>query len=490
MRRSYAIITCIMVLPAVAFTQQPCTDCMISLPDKLFGQINKTVVSMQHQLEQQTARYIDKIVRCEQQLRRRLMKTDSAAARRLFGEASLHWLQMDAMVNNRPGNTPYIPYLDTLRTSLQFLQQYPALLTNAQATASQATTGIAHIQALEGQLQRADAINQMLREREQYLRDQLQNFGFTKALNRLNKQVYYYSQQVNEYKELLKHPGKIERKAINLLSRSTVFQEFMRRHSQLAGLFRLPGNDDNLFIGAGYTSLQTREQVTGILQQQLSASGPNAQQQFQQQLQTAQAELGKLQDKLLRSSSRVGGHAGDMPSFTPNNQKTKSFKHRLELGTNLQSQKASHYFPVTTDIGFSLGYKLNDQSTAGIGASYKIGLGQGWNDIKITHQGAGIRSFIDWKIKNSFWCSGGFEMNYRAVLSDRNTTVPSTQTIPGSIVWQQSGLIGLSKKYQAGKKFTGKAQLLWDFLSYRQIPRSQPIVFRVGYDLPTFFSKP
>jgi hypothetical protein len=471
-----------MVLPAAAFAQQPCTDCVISLPDQLFGQIHKTSVAMQLQLERQRARYINKIVRGEQQLKRRLMKKDSAAARRLFSEASLHMWPIDSIVNDVQGNTPYIPYLDTLRSSLQFLQQYPALFSNAPATASQAAAGIAHLQALEDRLQRADAIHQLLREREQYLRDQLQGFGFTKALNRLNRQVYYYRQQVNEYKDLLKHPGNIERKAINLLSKSTVFQAFMRRHSQLAGLFRLPGNDEHAFSGVGYASLQTREQVKGILQQQLAASGPNAQQQFRQQLQTAQAELGKLQDKLLRSSSTGGGQADDMPSFAPNHQKTKSFKQRLELGTNLQSQKASHYFPVTTDIGFSLGYKLNDQSIAGVGASYKIGLGQGWNDIKITHQGAGIRSFIDWKIKNSFWCSGGFEMNYRAVLNNRNT---STHT-----VWQQSGLVGVSKKYQAGKKFTGKAQLLWDFLSYQQIPRSQPIVFRVGYDLPTVFRKP
>ena len=47
------------------------------------------------------------------------------------------------------------------------------------------------------------------------------------------------------------------------------------------------------------------------------------------------------------------------------------------------------------------------------------------------------------------------------------------------------GLIGLSKVIDVRSKFSKKTkvQLLWDFLSYQQIPRTQAIVFRVGYDL-------
>ncbi len=100
--------------------------------------------------------------------------------------------------------------------------------------------------------------------------------------------------------------------------------------------------------------------------------------------------------------------------FKPNNQKAKSFFKRLELGTNIQSQKANGFFPTTSDIGVSLGYKLNDKSIIGIGGSYKMGCGQNIRHINITHQGAGIRSFVDYKIKGSFWLISGYEMNYRS----------------------------------------------------------------------------
>ena len=77
--------------------------------------------------------------------------------------------------------------------------------------------------------------------------------------------------------------------------------------------------------------------------------------------------------------------------FSQTQQKTKSFFKRLEFGSNFQSQKSTYFFPATTDIGLSVGYKLNDKSILGIGASYKVGLGKGWNDIHISHQGIGLR---------------------------------------------------------------------------------------------------
>jgi hypothetical protein len=53
-------------------------------------------------------------------------------------------------------------------------------------------------------------------------------------------------------------------------------------------------------------------------------------------------------------------------------------------------------------LGLSVGYKLNDKSIIGIGASYKIGWGSSWKNISITNQGVGLRSFIDWQLKGAF----------------------------------------------------------------------------------------
>jgi len=140
----------------------------------------------------------------------------------------------------------------------------------------------------------------------------------------------------------------------------------------------------------------------------------------------------------------------------------------------MQTTHAAYYFPTTTDLGLSIGYKISDKNSIGIGASYKIGWGSDYRHISMSSQGASLRSYADINVKKTWYASGGFEYNY--------------QPVPGIDIgnpqsWTKSGLIGASKivsmKTKVFKKT--KVSLLWDFLSYEQVPRGQPVVFRVGY---------
>ena len=176
-----------------------------------------------------------------------------------------------------------------------------------------------------------------------------------------------------------------------------------------------------------------------------------------------------------------------MPNFKPNNQRTKSFWKRLEYGTNLQTAHGNYFYPTTTDMGLSVGYKLNNNSTIGIGGSYKMGWGQNIQHIALSSQGASLRSFLDTKLKGSFYVSGGFEYNYQPLsvtMQSTNTNGSQTPPLAGWSDWQQSGLIGFSKIISVKTKFfkQTRLQLMWDFLSYEQVPRAQPIKFRVGYN--------
>ena len=84
---------------------------------------------------------------------------------------------------------------------------------------------------------------------------------------------------------------------------------------------------------------------------------------------------------------------------------------------------------------------------------------------------------IDLKLKGSFWVSGGYEQNFKS-------EIKSIDQLKDRSAWQQSGLVGISKVISVKSKLfkKTKAQLLWDFLSYQQVPRSQAIIFRVGYN--------
>jgi hypothetical protein len=130
-----------------------------------------------------------------------------------------------------------------------------------------------------------------------------------------------------------------------------------------------------------------------------------------------------------------------------------------------------------SDLGLSVGYKLSNKSTVGVGASYKLGWGNGIQHIAFSSQGAGLRSFLEIELKKSFSATGGLEYNY-------TTPFSSYQQLRQWNDWTKSGLIGISKtvsmKSRVFKKT--KLQLLWDFLSYQQVPRTQPILFRIGYN--------
>jgi hypothetical protein len=227
------------------------------------------------------------------------------------------------------------------------------------------------------------------------------------------------------------------------------------------------------------TALQTRDQVTQAFQNQLGAGGPNVNSMIQQNVQSAQGQVNTLKDKL---NSLGGGGNGelDMPNFKPNTQRTKTLLQRLEYGTNIQSAQSSYFFPTTTDLGLSVGYKLNNNNTIGLGASYKMGWGKDFRHINITQEGVGLRSFLDMRLKGSFYASGGFEYNYQQPFS--GLIPPTSKEMITS--WQQSGLIGITKIVSLKTKVLKKSKLqfLWDFLSYQQRPQTQAFKFRIGYN--------
>jgi len=143
----------------------------------------------------------------------------------------------------------------------------------------------------------------------------------------------------------------------------------------------------------------------------------------------------------------------------------------------MATAKNNTLFPLTSDIGLSVGYRASGRLTVGLGAGYKLGLGQDIRHIHLSSQGVNLRSYIDWKIKKSFYLSGGMEMNY---LSEFN----SIKVLQDYSAWQKSALLGISKTVSLKTKFfkNTKVSLLYDFLHAYQVPQTRAIVFRAGYN--------
>lgn len=461
-------IACFFACLTVKAQDSSKVDKLISFPDKLFSALDKKASGIEGKLSRQTDKYLNRLQKQEHRLRKKMWKSDSTLAKQMFDGIDEKYKKLRASTGKMNKYTAaYSGHLDSLTTALLFVKGKDI------AGNPQLQKTLQQYQALQSKFNASNKVREYITQRKEMLKHQFERLGMVKQMKKFRQKAYYYEAQVKEYKAMLDDPSKAEQKLLSLVTRLPQFKDFFARNSVLGRMFPLPGSANT---SALVTGLQTRQ---AMMQSLAARFGPrnNINQQLQQNVQNAEGQLNQLKSRL--SSYGTGSYGNgdpDMPDFKPNSQKTKGFLKRLELGSNIQTVRARYFFPVTTDLGFSVGYKLNDKSVIGIGGSYKLGLGRGWNDIKLTHQGIGLRSYIDWKLKGQFYVSGGYEQNYLNVIH-------SFDQIKNISAWRSSGLIGLTRKYKLNKKFKGEVKLLWDFLSYRQVPASQPLVFRFGYSL-------
>lgn len=459
--------------------QDSTTLSMPAVSTKYVEQVTGKAARLERKVAGKTQKTLRAFAAKQNRLLRAFSRRDSVQAAQFFSQAKERMQHFEQQLQQPAAMTSYVPLLDTLKTSLKFLEKQQQWLGGN--FNGKLRKGLSAVNGLDGQLQQADRVNTFLREQRQLLRQQLDKFGFARSLRQLDKRAYYYGAQVQEYKQLIKDKKRLERKTLQLLSQTKPFQDFMKKNSLLATLFRMPVDDPNdpAYLQS-LAGLQTRTQITQLIQRQIGASGPGAMQQMQNVFSQAQSQLQQVQDRL---KDKIGGGSSDaeVPNFRPNNQKVKSFGRRIEWGTNIQSQRSNGFFPLTSDIGLSVGYKLNNRSVIGVGGSYKVGWGTSFRNMRVTHEGVGLRSFVDYQLKKTFWLTGGYEMNYRNVIRH-------IDELKDISAWQRSGLIGISKKLAIENKFlkATKVQVLWDFLSYRQVPRPSPFVFRVGYSFSSF----
>ncbi len=446
------------------------------VPVKYLNAVENKIDKYSNRITGKTEKTLAKLSKWENKIKNILDQVSPETSAKLFGNNAITFSSLlkklqDGKAIIEGYKTKYNEYRDKLTTSVKYLEdQNDKLNKNMIMPINSAKKKLAE---LEEDISNTEAVEAFIKERkQQLLNEAVKYIGKSKYLTKIDKEAYYYVETLRNYKELFSDKKKAEELAYKILNKIPAFKNFVQENSMLASLFRMPGSGN----GTGtqnLAGLQTRASVQAIIQDRIASGGPNARELFSQNLRQGQAELNQLKEKVIQAGG--GSSEANIPSFKPNNQKAKTFLQRLEYGSNFQFAKNNSLVPTTADIALSVGYKLNDKSIIGIGASYKMGLGS-IQRISISHQGIGIRSFIDWKLKKQFFVSGGFEMNYNAQF--KNITQLKDQH-----VWQQSGLIGITKKLNIKTKFfkATSIQLLYDMLYRQHTPVSQPILFRTGY---------
>ncbi len=465
----------LLILPCLLSAQESKADSIINIPSKYIKQIDAKVDKYYSRLTSKTEKTLEKLSKWENKIHQLLLKVNPDAAERLFNNNQITFAKL--LEQYKQGKTiaanygkQYDEYRDKLTGTMAYISEKKGMIHDKYIKPAKEVKE--KINRLDSQVTSTEAIQQIIKERKKQLIEKcVQYIGKSKYLKKINAESWYYVETLRNYKEIFSDSKKAEETAIAILNRIPAFQEFVRRNSVLSSLFAMPSGG----AGQSLAGLQTRASVQNLIQQQFG-SGPNAMATLRDNVQNAQSQLNQLKDKVLKGDGNSS--SDELPDFKPNNQKTKTLLQRLEFGSNLQHQRGNSFLPVTSDIGLSVGYKINDRSLAGVGLSGKVGWGRNIQNIRITGEGASMRTFFNWKLKSkgSFWLSGGAELNYQSRFY-------STNILNNFNNWQQSALIGVMKKYSVGKKLKGTISILYDVLYNQQVPARQPVVFRVGYSL-------
>ncbi len=127
-----------------------------------------------------------------------------------------------------------------------------------------------------------------------------------------------------------------------------------------------------------------------------------------------------------------------------------------------------------------VGFKHTPKLIYGVGMAASIGLGQSWQDIHLSFQGIGYRTFATWEWQYGIGVYAGYERMYKAFVFTQNTGSAATDitTTPHDTPnYDESLLIGLTKSYHMNSKYNGAIQVLYD-VWWQQKGLNSPIVVR------------
>ncbi len=473
---SFLLLVCLLASVSLFAQIDSSVSLASAIPQKYLKQVDTKIEKYSSRITSKTEKTLTKLSRWENHIRSLVQKVNPEAAQKLFANQDLTFtgllqtLKAGEMIAAN-AQSQYNEYRDQLTTGLKYLQSGQGLIDSTIIKPAQALSS--KLDSLNKDISQSEAIELFIKQRKRQLLDEsVKYIGKSKYFQKINKEAYYYAETLKNYKEIFSDEKKAEATAKNILSRIPAFKKFMDKSSMLASIFNLPADYGS---AQSLVGLQTRSSVNAMIQDRLAAGGPNARAAVSQNLRQAQSQLTQLKDKYLKAGK--GTTTDEIPDFKPNMQKTKTLMQRLEFGNNLQFSKANKAGLSVVDIALSVGYKINDKSVLGIGTSYKIGYGT-IQHINLTHQGIGFRSFMDWKLKRNFFATGGFEANYSKYFQ-------AFSNLHDIQKWQQAGLMGITKKAKIKTKYfkETKFQLLYDMLARSHTPVSQPVVFRLGYNL-------
>jgi hypothetical protein len=277
-----------------------------SIDSKTVAKLNSQYTGIEKNISTASNGAIKAFQKREARLKKKLQSIDSAKAKELFNNSEQFYNKLQNKVNNTQNKVSkishYIPGLDSLQTMTKLFQKINGGISGLSPDKLVQMNQLnGSINGVEGSMESATDISHALNQRQQQLAAALQPYGLGKDLLGMNKQVYYYQQQLNEYKSMLQDENKLEQKALSAVRELPAFQDFMSKNSFISQLFPSASVSGacsaQALVSAG---MQTRTAVQQQLQQQMGSlmfagGGSGGTQMLQQGLQSAQQQTSTIQ---------------------------------------------------------------------------------------------------------------------------------------------------------------------------------------------------
>ncbi len=427
-------------------------------------------------VSRQQEKLLNKLKRKEKVYAEKLKRKDSASYVR-YQQQSLSFDSI-SRINKSSANISRIrsgSNVDSLVAIQKFLGEKAPFSTELNSNAYTDKLG-----TLKSDQQYNSYIGELINQRFNNLKNINVNAKNIGGFKSIDKQVFYAKEKTKVFRQINDEPSKVEEQALEILHGQRGFDKWMEQASGR----KMPAGS----LGAsdlekmGY---QTKRQVTEQLQQKFGANIGGVQQNMGKQINDYQDKIKKLQtnaNSVKQTKQSIHQlRSLNKPSFRINPMRGLPLSKRIEKQFSWQTNRATiDGKPAILQMAAMAGYKHTPHLIYGVGIATAIGLGQNWSNIKFSFEGIGVRTFVEWQWQYGIGAYAGYERMFKQAAFIKNSEIiPVQKENPHSTsAYNESILIGLTKRYRINDKMNGCIQVLYDTW-YKEKGLRTPIQLRI-----------
>jgi len=283
---------------------------------------------------------------------------------------------------------------------------------------------------------------------------------------------------MQSFKEIVDEPSKAEDRALEYLEGSKGFEEYMNVPQSGNGMLGIQNANATQLEEMGF---QTRKQMQTSLTNKFGGGMGELSNQMSSEIKEWQNKQSELDDVAAAKQTAEQLRRTEGLFFKVNPMRGLPFLKRIEKQYSLDVKQvaADGMEPASINPSVMAGFKHTPKLMYGLGIAASIGLGQNWQNVHFSFQGVGFRSFTAWEWQYGISAYVGFERMYKQAAFqpkkvDQTDVLPETHN---TAIYSESMLIGVTKKYNVNKKYSGTIQLLYD-IWWQQKGLRSPIVLR------------